>query len=91
MLEQTADVSSSCSSDLTQKEPNIADVVRADDFEEAEHSLRIDYSYWSTEHVLRVCFHRTLLLATSSAPGPLLWLRSDGMLRVVCATARCTS
>lgn len=70
VLEQLANASSPCSSDLTRKEPNIADVIKADDFEEAEHRLHIDYSYWSTEHVLRVCFSCTLLTASSSAPGP---------------------
>ncbi|KAK9841185.1 hypothetical protein WJX74_001524 [Apatococcus lobatus] len=39
--------------DLRQQEPRIADVIKADDLEEAEHRLRIDYSYWSTEHVLK--------------------------------------
>ena len=43
------------SPDLLKQDESISEIIEADDFEEAEHTLCIDYSYWSTEHVLKVC------------------------------------
>ena len=36
------------------QDASIAAAIKADDLEEAQHSLCIDFTYWSTDHILKV-------------------------------------
>ncbi|KAK9849012.1 hypothetical protein WJX84_008241, partial [Apatococcus fuscideae] len=39
--------------DLMKQDASIAAAIKADDLEEAQHSLCIDFTYWSTDHILK--------------------------------------